>query len=71
MMIQTKKKLASILFVLISFACTAQGGPPTLPPPGPPPPPPGLPIDSGVLLILVLGILYGAIQLVKKRKYNN
>jgi len=60
-MIQNKRKLASILFVLISFVCTAQlGGDP---PPPMPPPPPGLPIDGMVLSVLVLGIIYG----IKKR----
>lgn len=57
MTIQNKRKFASILFVLISFVCTAQlGGDP---PPPMPPPPPGLPVDGVVLFVLVIGIIYG------------
>jgi len=56
-MVQNKRKFASILFVLISFVCTAQlGGDP---PPPMPPPPPGLPVDGAVLFVLLLGILFG------------
>jgi hypothetical protein len=55
MIIQNKRIIASILFVLISFVCAAQA----LPPPGPPPPV-GLPIDGGVLMGLVAGLFYGA-----------
>lgn len=60
-MIQNKRIIASILFVLISFVCVAQvgGGPP---PPGPPPPF-GLPIDGGVLIGLCVGLFYGAKKL--------
>ena len=59
MIIQNKRKFASILFVLISFVCTAQD----TPPPPIPPPPPGLAIDGFVLFVLVLGLIYG----IKKR----
>ncbi len=61
MRIQNKRKFASILFVLISFVCTAQLG--GNPPPPMPPPPPGLPIDGAVVFVFVLGVLYG----IKKR----
>lgn len=30
-----------------------------VPPPIPPPPPPGLPIDGGILFLLIAGIFYG------------
>jgi len=59
MILQNKRKFASILFVLISFVCNAQD----TPPPPVPPPPPGLPIDGLVLVVLAIGLLYG----VKKR----
>lgn len=61
MTIQNKRKFASILFVLISFVCTAQLG--GNPPPPMPPPPPGLPVDGAVVFVFVLGVLYG----IKKR----
>jgi hypothetical protein len=66
MIIQKKRIFASILFVLISFVCTAQGAP-VLPPPGPPPPV-GLPIDGGVLLGVCIGLFYGTKKLVSKKK---
>ena len=55
-MIQNKKLYASILFVLISFVCIAQNPPP---PQQPPTGPPGLPIDSGFIVLLVAGVLFG------------
>ncbi|WP_290698312.1 PID-CTERM protein-sorting domain-containing protein [Lacinutrix sp.] len=63
-MIQNKKIIASILFVLISFVCSAQMPPPPQPPPGPV----GLPIDSGILLLLVAGVLYGIFKMYSIRK---
>lgn len=64
MMIQNKRIFASILFVLISFVCVAQGG---APPPVPGPPPPvGAPIDGGVLIGAFFALVYGAKKLIKK-----
>ncbi len=65
MMIQNKRILASILFVLISFVCVAQGDG-DLPPPPQPPPPVGLPIDGGVLVGVFVALLYGSKKLIKK-----
>ncbi|MFB9103694.1 hypothetical protein ACFFU1_02190 [Algibacter miyuki] len=62
MTIQNKRIFASILFVLISFACASQG-----PPPPAPPPPVGLPIDGGVLIGAGFAIFYGARKLLKRR----
>ncbi|MDU8884727.1 hypothetical protein RXV94_01055 [Yeosuana sp. MJ-SS3] len=56
MILQNKRIFASILFVLISFVCVAQGGDP---PPPTPPPPPGLSVDGGIFVLLLLGICYG------------
>ena len=63
MTIQNKRIFASILFVLISFVCVAQGSEP--PPPGPPPPP-GTPIDGGILAGVCFALFYGAKKLLKK-----
>ena len=62
MKMQNKKFLASILFVLISFVCSAQGA---TPPPPMPPPPPGLPIDGFVSIVLALGAVYGVHKKIK------
>jgi len=65
MRIQNRKITASILFVLISFVCVAQGG--HGPPPPAPPPPPGFPIDGGVLVAMGLALLYGSRKLLKSK----
>ncbi|RBP34733.1 hypothetical protein DFR65_101632 [Oceanihabitans sediminis] len=58
---RNKNMLASVLFVLISFVCVAQD----TPQPPAPAPPPGLPIDSGVYVILVIGLMYGAYKILR------
>ncbi|WP_431132960.1 PID-CTERM protein-sorting domain-containing protein [Psychroserpens mesophilus] len=65
MKIQNRKNIASILFVLISFVCSAQ--PDTAPPPPVPPPPPGMPIDDFLPVLLVIALVYG---IVKRFKYS-
>lgn len=65
MRIQNKKILASILFVLISFVCVAQGD---APPPPAPPPPPGLPIDGMLPAAMLLALFYGIKKSFKKDK---
>ncbi|MDO5979029.1 PID-CTERM protein-sorting domain-containing protein [Flavivirga spongiicola] len=62
MTVQNKRILASVLFVLISFACFAQDPPP------PPGPPPGLPIDGGVLMGIIFALFYGVRKLLIKNK---
>lgn len=74
-----KKNITStalVLFLLISVYGTAQsmmpaasGGVP--PPPPPPVPPPGLPIDNGIIVLIVLGLIYGVYKLVSKGKASN
>jgi hypothetical protein len=66
MRLQNKLKLASILFLLVSFVCAAQGI--DNPPPPMPPPPPGLPIDGGVVFIAVLGLIFGTYKAFKINK---
>jgi hypothetical protein len=52
------KKLASLLLLLLfPLIMIAQGPPP------PPPSPPGLPIDGGLLFLLIAGIVYGVKKL--------
>jgi len=66
MRLQNKLKLASILFLLVSFVCAAQGL--DNPPPPMPPPPPGLPIDGQVIFLLALGLIFGAYYRIKYSK---
>lgn len=63
MTIQNKRIFASILFVLISFVCVAQG-----PPIPGPPPPVGFPIDGGVLMGVLFAIIYGAKKMLTSKK---
>lgn len=37
-----------------------------VPPPIPPPPPPGLPIDGGVIFLLLSGLVYGVKKVISK-----
>ena len=67
MTIQNKRIFASILFVLISFVCVAQGIPGPPPPPPGPPPPVGLPIDGGLLYGMAFALFYGVKKLLLKR----
>jgi len=64
MRIQNKKIFVSILFVLISFVCVAQGV--GNPPPPMPPPPPGLPIDGFTTIAVIVGAFFGI-----KKTLNN
>ena len=66
MMIQNKRIIASILFVLISFVCVAQVGGGPAPPPPAPPPPPGAPIDGGLLVGVFVALFYGAKRIIRK-----
>ncbi len=51
------KKLASLLLLLLFPLTMIAQGPP------PPPPPPGLPIDGGLLFLLIAGMAYGVKKL--------
>ena len=52
-----KNMLVSILFFFVGFISMAQG---STPPPPMPPPPPGLPIDSGVIALFIIALIFGA-----------
>ena len=63
-MIQNKTTFASILFVLISFVCSAQNPPP----PQPPPNPVGLSVDGNLFILIALGLTYGIYKVYKFKK---
>lgn len=67
MTVLKKRILASILFVLISFACAAFQLPEEPPVPGPPPPV-GFPIDGGVLTGVFFALVYGARKIIINKK---
>lgn len=63
MTIKNIRIIASILFVLISFVCVAQG---SGPPPPAPPGPPGLPVDGGVIVGAIVALFYGTKKLIQR-----
>lgn len=62
MSFKNKKIVATMAIVIITLQTYAQ----IVPPPVPPPPPPGLPIDGGVILLLIGGIIYGVRKIISK-----
>ncbi|MBL4905676.1 MAG: hypothetical protein JKZ00_06660 [Flavobacteriaceae bacterium] len=56
-----KKRIKYTLIVAILLTATMYGQ--AVPPPVPPPPPPGLPIDGGIFLLLLSGVVYGVKKL--------
>ncbi|MFD2551471.1 hypothetical protein ACFSQP_06545 [Bizionia sediminis] len=66
MTVLTYKLLALLNVILLSMAYFIQD-PPQPQPPGPPPPP-GLPIDGGVIIGLLFGLVFGVSRLVKAGK---
>ena len=58
-----KKIIAPVLFVLVTFKSFAQE-----PPPPGPPPPVGLPIDSGLIILMVVAVIYGVYIVLKLNK---
>ncbi|MBQ0767825.1 MAG: hypothetical protein KBT58_00925 [Bizionia sp.] len=67
-----KKIIVPVLFVLVTFISFAQNiAPPAPDQPqslGPGTGPPGLPIDSGLILLLVVAVIYGVYKVVKFKK---
>lgn len=51
------KKKVYITFIIIILSIQMFGQ--AVPPPIPPPPPPGLPIDGGVMYLLLGGLIFG------------
>lgn len=56
--------LSAAMTVVTPASAAGPGGGP--PPPAGPPPPPGLPIDQGILLLLIAAITYGGVVLIRK-----
>lgn len=52
---KTNLLLFAFLLTINAFAAPPGGGPP----PPTPPPPPGLPVDDGILILLLVALLYG------------
>ena len=50
-----KKFIAFFVMLILSFVVSGQ----IVPPPAPPPPPPGLPLDGGILFLVISGVIYG------------
>jgi len=62
---KTFKRFLCAVLLLMSAISYAQD---PLPDPFPPPPQPGLPIDGGLLILFVVGVLFGAYMMY--RFYN-
>jgi len=60
--VKNKTKIVLLIAVLL---CTTISFGQIVPPPIPPPPPPGLPIDGGVLFLLISGVFLGIYKLKK------
>lgn len=65
---KNKKIITLVLSLLISIVGVAQI---VTPPPPQQPPPVGLPIDNCVVLLVVLGVIYGAYKIISSRKTSN
>jgi len=62
-MIKMKIHTKIILFLALALSFGVFGQ--VVPPPVPPPPPPGLPIDGGVIFLIISGAIYGILKLKK------
>lgn len=53
-----------LIFLLVLLLPVVDGiAAPPSPPPPTPPPPPGLPIDSGLAVLMMAAVLYGAFEM--------
>ena len=59
-----KNKTKILLLIAVLFCATFSFGQ-VVPPPLPPPPPGGLPIDGGILFLLISGLFLGIYKLKK------
>ncbi|WP_347175188.1 PID-CTERM protein-sorting domain-containing protein [Polaribacter uvawellassae] len=65
MSFKNKTIVITIAIIIISLNGYAQ----MVPPPIPPPPPPGLPIDGGLIYLLIGGLIYGVKKIISKNKF--
>ncbi|WP_254596808.1 PID-CTERM protein-sorting domain-containing protein [Flavobacterium sp. 28A] len=65
MKIIPKKIFLAMMFVMTVASVFAAD-----PPDPTPPPPPGFPIDGGLVLLLIAGVLLGSYTIYKKTKYK-
>lgn len=69
MIVYNKKYLNALLFILVSFICTAAQSQHEPPPPQPMgSPPPGLPIDNGLVILFVVALVFGIYKILKFSK---
>ena len=62
MSLNKKHKVVLAVLILLVFQVKAQA----VPPPIPPPPPPGLPVDGGIVFLLLGGLFYGVKKIISK-----
>jgi hypothetical protein len=62
MSFQSKKRYLTIAIIIITLQTYAQ----MVPPPIPPPTPPGLPIDGGVVFLLLAGLVYAVKNIISR-----
>ncbi len=65
MNIAPKKIILSLLATALCFSVYAQQNPPPPPDPGPP----GLPINDNILILLLVGLIYG-VYILKRFKFQ-
>lgn len=58
------------IFLVVVFILTVSSVFAADPPDPTPPPPPGLPIDGGLLILLVAGVLLGSYTIYKNTRYK-
>ncbi|MBT8262727.1 MAG: hypothetical protein KJO05_07885 [Bacteroidia bacterium] len=61
-----RPQIVAILTIVLSLLnSTVMHAQATSPPPPPPTPPPELPLDSGIILLIIAGLIYGCYKVSK------
>ncbi len=63
--VPNKTILALVAMFLCFLAQASPSNPP--PPPTPPPPPPGLPLDQGLVFLVLAAIIYGIYKIIQNQ----